>query len=128
MMSCDDFCKNARSFASVAFMVEPSPRWAAVDLIARRTLGDESRTDAFTGLPIQDARTGQVQWWVFKGPDSIAPLISEGCEPVQRAREIKAGFRRFRRRWDRRPSLSPQRRERPTPPRRGRRGFTWVSL
>jgi hypothetical protein len=31
------------------------------------------------------------------------PLISEGCERVPRAREIKAGFRSFRRRPDRGP-------------------------
>jgi hypothetical protein len=31
------------------------------------------------------------------------PLISEGCERVPRAREIKAGFRSFRRRSDRGP-------------------------
>jgi len=47
------------------------------------------------------------------------PPISEGWKPVQRAREIKAGFRPFRRRSDRSPwfpiGLSPQTRERRTP-------------
>jgi hypothetical protein len=58
------------------------------------------------------------------------PLISEGCERVPRAREIKAGFRSFRRRPDRSPSLPPQRRERSAPATARRRGGVisiWVS-
>ena len=43
------------------------------------------------------------------------PPISERRKPVQRAREIKAGFRPFRRRSDQGPPLSPQTRERRTP-------------
>jgi len=63
-----------------------------------------------------------------RAPFRTTPSISERRKPLQRAREIKAGFRPFRRRSDQDPPLSPQTRDPRTPAKTRQQGSSAWSL